>query len=1610
MIHADSEGVLSLISTSAQGGLEALIENPGPPPIRQRVSADVKKIKEATACLDHDVIVFRDQEGEEIGHGKVENGLYKMDATPLKTHTEDAEAQDYGMAAVLDFDKDPVWKWHRRLGHLGIESMRKLLKQSEGMDVTDKQLSAKVKLVCPVCATTRAIVKIPRSPARRRYKKAGELMHIDTWGPYPVAGFDNTKLLLFVTDDATRWTWMERLKTKDDIAITLLKLHKKIERGQGITIRKYRCDNEFVQGIVTSFCEQNGVELEPTVPYAHHQNGTAERTHRTVRDKASAMMQDQTVCTQITSIITERGNELLRTGKIPEYLWPEAMAHATWLKNRAPTKSHKYKRTPFELLHNIKPDLSKERVWGSRTYVTKPKEKREKDKDTKLQSQRGWLGYFMGLESESVARIWNESEKKVYRVAEPNVDDGQGLDDPHTDAALNVRVPPPQLPEDPEDWELPSTDDDSETSSQESLSSDDEDAEDEQIAAVMTRSKSGAKSKKTTVNTHDDESEIDDHDTDEGENLLRERERRPYQTDLHSSESESENDPDVDDFGEPAKSTRRGKRKFEDQDDYEASKKTTGRAGRLRGNVPGRVPDSSKCNRCFIDERKCNGERPCDQCKRYNLNCKDQTEYAKSLVPVANRNVPDTNKLVQPKKCKRCFKAGAKCVHPQGQAKCNQCLKGGKCTYDYDETQETKIKKGSAAMRKDNICAPCRKKNRPSCDGKTPCNCCKKKGTEGECTPYTATERGVSATEKCGTCKSYRRKCDGGNPCGSCVKNKANHCYLPDYQDMPKCIACENSGYGCDRRSPCDTCIKRQKQCSRSSEGGLRIDTCYTRDKDFTNLEVDEQACELCKNKKLKCDGGEPCKHCVKNAQTAKVIRRCIYRRTDNKKTSFRTDCYSINDKGKVELNADYEPDTKETKTLRALNRGKRYPKRDETKGQEPSPESEDENDQELSDEEDFEHDSHDDDSGDESERSEESDQEDDQKDSKDKAETLQPHEKKILSLDDIESSEEEPLDDYDHLLEEADQEDVTAMMVTGDLRYAPVPTTYQSAVQGTEGQFWKEAIQSEYDSLIENNTWSTVEIPSDRKPLTTKWVLKRKIGSDGNISRYKARLVVRGFQQREGIDFNEVFASVVKPTTWRILFTMAIYFGWLYMQFDVKTAFLNGDLEETIYVFAPPGYPEASGKVLKLNKALYGLKQAPRQWYIKFYREMKRLGWEISKYDPCLFIHKKDNMFLVLYVDDMIIFAPKQEMIERFKQEIFQVFNMTNDGECSFFLGTHIEKGQSGIVLHQKNLILQTLKRYGLEDLPPVKTPMTKIPDANTGDKPSKEFIHEYISKVGSLIHPAQITRPDIAHATSVVGRFNANPNQEHLDAVHRIFAYLKGTPDRGIYYNPEEELKLEMFVDSDWGGCPDTHRSTTGWVCTLGRKPISWSSQRQKTVALSTTEAEYVAATEAAKEAVWLKGLINELGTQFRIESIPLYIDNNSAMKLTRNAEFHARTKHIGIKYHFIRELVEDNTVIPIRVDTADNIADIFTKPLGRPTFEKHLSNLGMMQETGGARLKLASMVYGIDNGPKDFKDYLEECGWDSEENEGNFHPPTPSVRPPPHHRVCRRQGGIV
>ncbi|KAJ9536138.1 hypothetical protein OSB04_un000681 [Centaurea solstitialis] len=496
-----------------------------------------------------------------------------------------------------------------------------------------------------------------------------------------------------------------------------------------------------------------------------------------------------------------------------------------------------------------------------------------------------------------------------------------------------------------------------------------------------------------------------------------------------------------------------------------------------------------------------------------------------------------------------------------------------------------------------------------------------------------------------------------------------------------------------------------------------------------------------------------------------------------------------------------------------------------------------------------------------------------------------------------------------------------------------------KEALASTHSSKWLVAMQEEMESLLKNNTWDLCPLPKGNRAIPNKWVFKVK---DDN--RYKARLVAKGFAQRKGIEYDDIFAPVVRHTSIRVLLAIVAIHDLELEQLDVKTAFLHGDLEETIYMKQPDGFVSDSNPdyVCKLKKSLYGLKQSPRQWYKKFDLFMLSLGFERSEKDACVYHRQSGGIFtyLLLYVDDMLIACRDPSEIVRLKDKLKSEFEMKDLGAAQKILGMEIVRDRKSCTLRltQGEYIQKILKRFNLDGAKTSSTPLPKhikisSEDCPKDDKEKAEMLKvPYASAVGSLMYAMVCTRPDLAHCVGVVSRFLANPGRSHWTAVKTAFRYLKGTEAHGLIFGLHNDCEIVGFCDSDYAGDRDGWRSTSGYVYTLGGTAISWRSRLQSIVALSTTEAELIAAVESAKEAIYLKELLNDLG--FEQPSVRIFCDNQSAIHLATNLAFSPRTKHINVRDAYLARLHEAKIVYLQKVLTDDNAADMFTKCYRQPS----------------------------------------------------------------------------
>ncbi|KAE8725434.1 Indole-3-acetic acid-amido synthetase GH3.17 [Hibiscus syriacus] len=534
----------------------------------------------------------------------------------------------------------------------------------------------------------------------------------------------------------------------------------------------------------------------------------------------------------------------------------------------------------------------------------------------------------------------------------------------------------------------------------------------------------------------------------------------------------------------------------------------------------------------------------------------------------------------------------------------------------------------------------------------------------------------------------------------------------------------------------------------------------------------------------------------------------------------------------------------------------------------------------------------------------------------------------------------------------------------TAIIEEATEPETFEEASKSSE---WMTDMKEEIDALQQNQTWDIVPKIKDVKPISCKWVYKIKRRPDGSIERYKARLVARGFSQQYGLDYDETFSPVAKLTTVRVLLALAANKDWNLWQMDVKNAFLHGELDREIYMTQPMGFQSQDHPeyVCKLRKALYGLKQAPRAWYGKIAEFLTKSGYSVTPADSSLFVKANEGKLAIVlvYVDDLIITGDDEAEILQTKENLSVRFQMKELGQLKHFLGLEVDRTHEGIFLCQQKYAKDLLKRFGMLECKSTSTPMEPNIKMCAHEGKDLEDATMYRQLVGSLIY-LTLTRPDISYAVGVMSRYMQNPKKPHLEAVRRILRYVKNTIDYGLLYKKGEDCKLVGYCDADYAGDHDTRRSTTGYVFKLGSGTISWCSKRQPTVSLSTTEAEYRAAAMAAQESTWLIQLMNNLHQPVDY-AIPLYYDNQSAIRLAENPVFHARTKHVEVHFHFVREKVLQEEIEMGQIKTDEQIADLFTKSLSVGKFEHFRRQHGVIQRMEanieGEGLPLVSAAYG-------------------------------------------------
>lgn len=505
-------------------------------------------------------------------------------------------------------------------------------------------------------------------------------------------------------------------------------------------------------------------------------------------------------------------------------------------------------------------------------------------------------------------------------------------------------------------------------------------------------------------------------------------------------------------------------------------------------------------------------------------------------------------------------------------------------------------------------------------------------------------------------------------------------------------------------------------------------------------------------------------------------------------------------------------------------------------------------------------------------------------------------------------------------------------------------PTSVKQALECEQCDEWKKAMREEIQAHTSNGTWTLTELPKNRKVIKAKWVFKIKKSTINN-TRYKGRLVAKGFSQTFGIDYTETYAPVVRNTTIRILLAVAVKRKMKICQMDAVSAFLQGDLDEEIYMSQPEGFEDGTNRVCKLNKAIYGLKQAGRQWNIKLDTALLSYGLLRSQNDPCVYYTIKREIIVAIYVDDFLIFYVHVDDLIKLKNFLNKAFNMKDMGEARHCLGLNIHQVENSIEIDQCGYIDEILDRFGMINS------NSQVSPSDTNQKLSVSMVDDentlvgkvpYQEAIGSLLYLAGLTRPDIAFAVNDLSRFNKNHSEPHWRAVKRVFRYLLGTKNLRLRYCGK--CPLIAWSDADYASEIDERRSCSGYVLMLSGAAVSWLSKRQPIVAQSSTEAEYIALSETVKEVLWARKIISEIeGAPFTTPTI-VFGDNTSAIKLAKNDAFSQRTKHIDVRYHHIRQQVKDGIIILKHAGTESMIADVLTKAVSGEKQRYCTENMGL------------------------------------------------------------------
>lgn len=502
----------------------------------------------------------------------------------------------------------------------------------------------------------------------------------------------------------------------------------------------------------------------------------------------------------------------------------------------------------------------------------------------------------------------------------------------------------------------------------------------------------------------------------------------------------------------------------------------------------------------------------------------------------------------------------------------------------------------------------------------------------------------------------------------------------------------------------------------------------------------------------------------------------------------------------------------------------------------------------------------------------------------------------------------------------------------------------------------WEAAMKDEISRLQERGTWKVVKKPTGVNVVGSKWVFRIKKDANGHVQSYRARLVAQGFTQVEGVDYFDTYSPVAKLSSIRVILAIAARLDWEIHQIDVRSAYLYGELtdDEVIYTKPPPGWIHVckDDEVLLLQKAIYGLKQSGLRWYEVLRAILTDIGLVRCEFDHAVFYRQDERGHVVLFahVDDISIAGSTIVIVLEIKDKLWKRLEITDMGEIHWLLGIEVRRDRERhtISLSQRSYIESIISRLNFDSIKPRSTPLNPSLPLSKADCPKTTAEiglmagKPYREAVGSLMYAAVGTRLDIAYAVGQVARFNENPGLPHWRAVEHVFAYLKNTKNLWLVLGSARNKEVVGYTDADGMSNEDCH-AISGYAFIIDGGAVSWSSKRQELVTLSTTEAEYVAATHAAKEAIWLRAFISEVFKPFNAP-MPLLSDNQSAIALAKSDNYHARTKHIDIRFHFVRYAIAEKKISLTYCPTEEMTADTLMKALPPVKVKHFTSTLGL------------------------------------------------------------------